>query len=138
MDGRRGGGDGLEFTDCSDSRGTVVGEDDATRAGGGVARSFLCRPALEPGGELLKLNVRRVKPDRVGDDGATGCLSALGLEGTGIEGIAGTGGISSSSSSLTRCDFFGFLRKKAIVRDFPLLDFCDLLEDADRYPPSEE
>lgn len=131
MDGGRGEGNGIEFIVCSDGRGTVgVGEGDTTRAGGGEVRSFL--PALDPGGEALKFNLRGVKPDRVGDEGAPKCFSGRGLEGTGIGGIAGTGGMSSPSSSLTCCDFFGFLRKKAIARDFPLLDFCDLLDDAER------
>jgi hypothetical protein len=116
VSGGREEGNDIEFIICSDDRGTVgvgegdttraeggvgegdttraeggVGEGDATRADGGVKRSFLPKPALDPGGE--KFNLRGVKPDRVGDDGAARCLSGFGLEGTGIGGIAGTGGI---------------------------------------------
>lgn len=138
MDGGtgEGEGDGIEFIVCSDGRGGVgVYEGVITRASGGLARSFLeCKTGLDARVEVLKFNVRGLKPDRVGDDGvAPKCFKGLGLEGTAIGGIAGTGGMwLSSSSSLARC-FFGFLRKKAIARDFPLLDFpCDLLDDAER------
>jgi hypothetical protein len=85
-------------------------------------------------GGLVKFNVRGEKPDRVGDDGAARRSSGFGLEGLGRIGIAGTGGIlSSSSSSLPRPDFFDRLLKKAIARDLTLPgDFPDLLEDAER------
>lgn len=86
-------------------------------------------------GGLVKLSVKGEKPGRVGDDGAARRSSGFGLEGLGRVGIAGTGGIlSSSSSSLARPVFFGLLRNKAIARDLTLLgDFPrDLLEDAER------
>ena len=105
MSGGKEEGNDIEFIICPDGRGAVgvgegdttraegIGEGDASRADGGVKRSFLPKPALDPGGEALKFNVRGAKPDRVRDDGAARCLSGFGLEGTGIGGIAGTGGI---------------------------------------------
>lgn len=91
-----GEGDGIEFTVCSDGRGAAgVGEGVATRASGGLTRSFLeCKTGLDARVEVLKFNVRGVKPDRVGDEGvATRCFKGLGLEGTAIGGMAGTGGM---------------------------------------------
>jgi hypothetical protein len=129
-----GDGDGMEFTVCSDGCGGVE-EGVATRASGGLARSFLeCKTGLDARVEVLKFSVRGVKPDRVGDEGvAIRCFKGLGFEGTAIGGIAGTGGMKLSSSSSLARGFFGFLRKKAIARDLPLLDFpCDLLDDAER------
>ena len=93
------------------------------------------RPEGDAGG-LVKFNVNGENPERVGDDGAARRSSGFGLEGLGRIGIAGTGGIlSSSSSSLPlRPNFFDRLRKKAIARDLTLPgDFPrDLLEDAER------
>jgi hypothetical protein len=90
-----GEGDGIEFTVCSDGRGVGVEEGVAARASGGLARSFLeCKTGLDARVEVLKFSVRGVKPDRVGDEGvATRCFKGLGLEGTAIGGIAGTGGM---------------------------------------------
>lgn len=106
MDGRAGAGvdggtgegegDGIEFTVCSDGRGGVgVGDGVATRASGGLARSFLeCNTGLDARVEVLKFSFRGAKPDREGDEGvATRCFKGLGLEGTAIRGIAGTGGM---------------------------------------------
>lgn len=94
MDGRTRAGEGVEFTVCSNGRGGVE-EGVAARATGGLARSFLeCKTGLDARVEVLKVNVRGVKPDRVGDEGvATRCFRGLGLEGTAIGGIAGTGGM---------------------------------------------
>lgn len=98
VDGGRGEGEGdsIECTVCSDGRGGEgVGEGDITRAGGGLPRSFLeCKIGLDARVDALKFKVRGAKPDRVGDDGAAPrCFSGLGFEGTGIGGIAGTGGM---------------------------------------------
>lgn len=85
-------------------------------------------------GGVVKFNVKGENPGRV-EDGTGRRSSGFGLEGLGKIGIAGTGGIlSSSSSSLACADFLGRLRKKAIARDLTLPgDFPrDLLEDADR------
>lgn len=100
--------------------------------GGGL---LLTRCLEGDAGGLDKFNVKGEKPDRVGDDGATRRSSGFGLEGLGKIGIAGTGGmLSSSSSSLARPVFLGRLRKKAIARDLTLPgDFpWDLLEEAER------
>ena len=84
-------------------------------------------------GGLVKFNVNGEKPDRVGDDGVGRRSSIFGLEGRGMVGSAGTGGILASSSS-SLADFFGRLRKKAIARDLTLPDDLDwdLLEEAER------
>lgn len=89
-----GTGEGVEFTICSNGRGGVE-EGVAARATGGLARSFLeCKTGLDARVEVLKVSVRGVKPDRVGDEGvAIRCFRGLGLEGTAIGGIAGTGGM---------------------------------------------
>lgn len=100
IDGGTGDGDGececdgTAFAVCSDGRGGVE-EGVATRASGGLARSFLeCKTGLDARVEVLKFSVRGVKPDRVGDEGvATRCFKGLGFEGTAIGGIAGTGGM---------------------------------------------
>lgn len=72
----------------------MVEEGVPTRATGGLARSFLeCETGLDARVEVLKFSVSGVKPDRVGDGAATRCFKGLGLEGTAIGGIAGTGGM---------------------------------------------
>lgn len=101
-------GDEMAGIDVSQERGLNVGGTDAgvdfegipedvspTRVGGGL----ILDARLGEEGGLERFRVNGLKPGLVGDEGAPFRARGLGLEGLGKTGSAGTGGISSSSSS---------------------------------------